>query len=164
MTFDWLKQPPLSFVCFIHRPGGLKGAELRPLDLRACAFICFAYRLRLHVVETTTFRPAPKAIRIYCRELVTGRNQVQISIWPDICHRNCVHYSKLLKGMECTVVSMVLCITKEPLKSFEIRIGLPASFCRDIASMCRKRRKAIYIHITTLKVAIRFQWYLSIIL
>ena len=30
---------------------------------------------------------------------------------------------KLFKGMECTVLPMVLCITKKTSKSFEIRVG-----------------------------------------
>ena len=33
----------------------------------------------------------------------------------------------------------------KPLKSFEIRVEQTSCFCRDIASICRKRREAIFI-------------------
>ena len=49
-------------------------------------------------------------------------------------------------------VSYITLHYDEPLKSFEIRVGnspgFRASFCRDIASMCRKQRKAIFCKFT----------------
>ena len=63
--------------------------------------------------------------------------------------------------MECTILPMVLCTIKYTFskirnnswRKFEIRVyrtysQLRASFCRNIASMCRKRRKEIFTHCT----------------
>ena len=61
--------------------------------------------------------PAPMA-HSYRLGLVTWRYKVRIPIGTDICHRGCAYRcSKLFKGMECTVLSMVLCTLKNPVLS-----------------------------------------------
>ena len=63
--------------------------------------------------------------------LLTWRYQVRIPVGPDIfiivvVHTQC---SKLFKGMVCTVLPIVRTVhNKEPLKSFEIRVGHSPGF------------------------------------
>ena len=71
--------------------------------------------------------------------LVTSGYQVRISVGTDICHRGCAYtvlQTVQRHGVYGTAYGTVH--YKEPLKSFEIRVGLRASFCRDIAMIVQK--------------------------
>ena len=65
-----------------------------------------------------------------------------------VVHTQC---SKLFKGMGCTVLPIVRIVhNKEPLKSFEIRVGHSPGFGLNSVEIlqwfCRKRRQAIFTH------------------
>ena len=69
--------------------------------------------------------------------------QVRISVLTDICHRGCAYtvpQTVQRHGVYSAAYGTVH--YKEPLKSFEIRVGhesrLRASFCRDIAMIVQK--------------------------
>ena len=85
-----------------------------------------------------------------CSLVVSGSNAVS-----NICHRGCA-YTVIQTVQGHGVCSAVYGTVqdKEPLKSFKIRVahgpGLGFSFCCDIASLCRKRLKAIFTHSLTL--------------
>ena len=60
----------------------------------------------------------------YRLRLISWRYQVRIPVWKDICRRGCA-YTVLQTGKRPGVYSAT-CGTvhyKEPLKSFEIRVG-----------------------------------------
>ena len=61
--------------------------------------------------------------------LVTWRYQLRIAVGPDICHRGCA-YTVVLTVQSNGVYSVVYGNVhyKEPLKSFEIRVGHIPSF------------------------------------
>ena len=70
---------------------------------------------------------------------VTWRYQVRIPVVPDICHRGCA-YTVLQTVQRYGVYSAAYGTVdyKKTLKSFEARVGLRASFCRDIAMIVQK--------------------------
>ena len=71
--------------------------------------------------------------------LVTWGYQVRIPVGRDICHRGCAY--TVLQTVQMHGVYSAAYGTvhyKESLKSFEIRVGLRASFCRDIAMIVQK--------------------------
>ena len=83
--------------------------------------------------------------------LVTWGYQVRIPIGTDICHSGCA-YTVLQTVQRPEVYSTVYGTVhhKEPLKSFEIRVGYSPGFGLPSVAilpwLCRKRRKAIFIH------------------
>ena len=87
--------------------------------------------------------------------LVIWRNQVRIPVEPDICHRGCAYIqcSKLFKRLGVYSAAYGTVHYKEPLKSFETRVGLSPSFgllpVTVLPWLYRKRREAIYIHSLT---------------
>ena len=98
----------------------------------------------------TVYRPAPVA-HSYRLGLVTWGYQVRIPVGPDICHRGCaytVFQTVQRHGVHSAAYGTVH--YKEPLKSFEIRVGhSPGYELPSVAILpwlCRKRRKAIFIY------------------
>ena len=83
--------------------------------------------------------------------LVTWGYQVRIPVGTDICHRGCA-YTVLQTVQRHGVYSAAYGTVhyKEPLKSFEIRVGHSPGFGLPSVAilpwLCRKRRKAIFIH------------------
>ena len=82
--------------------------------------------------------------------LVTWTYQVRIPVGPGICHCGFAYIvlqTVQRHGVYSAVYGTVGLHYKEPLKSFRNKSRAwykPwASFCRDIASLCRKRRKTI---------------------
>ena len=56
--------------------------------------------------------------------LVTWRYQVQIPVVPDICHRGCAYtVFQTVQRHRVQSTAYVTVHYKEPLKSFEIRVG-----------------------------------------
>ena len=94
--------------------------------------------------------PAPMA-HSYRLGLVTWGYQVRIPVGTDICHRGCA-YTVLQTVQRHGVYSAAYGTVhyKEPLKSFEIRVGHSPGFglppVAILPWLCRKRRKAIFIH------------------
>ena len=80
------------------------------------------------------------------------RYQVRIPVGPDICHRGCA-YSVLQTVQRPGVCSAAYGTVhyKEPLMSFEIRVGHSPSFGLPSVAilpwLCRKRRKTIFTHL-----------------
>ena len=74
------------------------------------------------------YRPAPMA-HSYRLGLVIWRYQVRIPVGPDICHRGCA-YTVLQTVQRPGVYSAAYGTVhyKEPLKSFEIRVGHSPGF------------------------------------
>ena len=77
-------------------------------------------------------RPAPWLIRIDRggAKNVAWRYQVRIPVGPDICHRGCA-YAVLRTAQRYGVYSVVydtVHYKKNPLKSFEIRVGHSRGF------------------------------------
>ena len=73
-------------------------------------------------------RPAPLADS-YRLGLVTWRYQVRIPAGVDICHRGCAYtllQTVQMNGVCCAAYGTVH--YKEPLKSFEIRVGHSLGF------------------------------------
>ena len=72
--------------------------------------------------------PAPMA-HSYRLGLVTWRYQVRIPVGPDICHRGCA-YTVLQTVQRNEIYSAAYGTVhyKEPLKSFEIRVGHSPGF------------------------------------
>ena len=69
--------------------------------------------------------PAPMA-HSYRLGLVTWSYQVRIPVGSDICHRGCVYMYTVLQTVQRYGVHSAAYDTvhyKEPLKSFEIRVG-----------------------------------------
>ena len=70
--------------------------------------VCFAL--------CATFRISDLMAHSYRLGLITWVYQAGILVEPDICHRGrayaLIQCSKLFKGLECTVLSMVLCTIK----------------------------------------------------
>ena len=64
-------------------------------------------------------RPAPMAHSVQLETV--SKCWVRIPAWSDVCHRGCayIQYSKLFKGLECTMLAVVLCTIKNPWKSFD---------------------------------------------
>ena len=95
----------------------------------------------------------------YRRGLVTWRFQVWIPVGPDICHRGCAY--TVLQTVQRHVMYSAAYGTvhyKEPLKSFEIRVGHSPGFGLPSVAilpwLCRKRRKTIFAH-SALLVSVR---------
>ena len=66
---------------------------------------------------------------LYRLGLVIWRYQVRIPVRPDICRRGCAY--TVLKTFQRPGVYSAACGTvqcKEPLKSFEIKVGLSPGF------------------------------------
>ena len=109
-------------------------------------WICVIYLLALG-----RERPAPMALS-YRLGLVTWGYQGRIPVGTDICHRGCA-YTVLQTVRRHGVYSAAYGIVhyKEPLKSFEIRVGHSPGFGLPSVAilpwLCRKRRKAIFIFI-----------------
>ena len=78
-----------------------------------------------------------------CNQEVLGTRAGYLSSWFAHTVLQTVQRNEVYSVVCCTVHN------EEPFKSFEISVGhkLRASVCHDIASMCRKRRKAIYTYI-----------------
>ena len=83
----------------------------------------------------------------YRLEIVTWRRKVG----PDICHRGCAYtvlQTVQRHGVRSAADGTVHC--KEPLKSFEIKVGHSPGFGLPSVAilpwLCRKRRKAIFTH------------------
>ena len=100
-------------------------------------------------VEVISPSPAPMA-HSYRLGLVTQGYQVRIPVGTDICHRGCaytVYQTVQRHGVYCATYGTVH--YKEPLKSFEIRVGHSTGFRLPSVAilpwLCRKRRKAIFI-------------------
>ena len=100
--------------------------------------------------RATENKPAPMA-HSYRLGLVTWRYQVRIPVGPDICHRGCA-YTVLQTVQRPGVYSAAYGTVhyREPLKSLEIRVGHSPGFGLPsvviMPWLCRKRRKAIFIH------------------
>ena len=92
----------------------------------------------------TILRPAPMA-HSYRLGLATWRHQARIPVWPDICHRGCA-YTVLQTVQRPGVYSGAYGTVhyKEPLKSFEIRVGHSPGFGLPSVAilpwLCRKPR------------------------
>ena len=93
--------------------------------------------------------PAPLA-HSYRLGLVIWRYQFRIAVGPDICHCGCAY--PVLQAVQMPGVYSAAYGTlhyKEPLKSFEIRVGhspgLGLPSVAILPRLCRERRKAILI-------------------
>ena len=82
--------------------------------------------------------PAPMAPS-YRLGLVTWGYQIRFPVGTDICHRGCA-YTELQTVQRHGVYSAAYGTVhyKEPLKSFEIRVGHIPGFCRDAAMIVQK--------------------------
>ena len=87
-------------------------------------------------------RPAPMA-HSYRLGIVTWRYQVRIPVGPDICHRGCV-YTVLQTVQKPGVYSAAYgtVLYKEPLKSFEIRVGHSPGFGLLVMRYCHDRAES----------------------
>ena len=125
---------------------------------------CIGPTLRhpLTSIETSCLRNLPQALRpapmaqsarlwletqMYCGlESRTGRIFV-----IGVVHIQCF---KLLKGLECTVLPVVLCTIKNPW-SHSLRVGRSPDFGLPFVAilqwLCRTRHKAIFIHSQALR-------------
>ena len=71
--------------------------------------------------------------------LITRRYQVRIPVCKDICRPGCAY--TVLQTVKRPGVYSAACGTvhyKDPLKSFEIRVGHRVSFCRDNTMIVQK--------------------------
>ena len=100
----------------------------------------------LYFYFSFVWRPAPMA-HSYRLELATWGYQVQIPVGTDICHTEVVH-TVLQTVQRHGVYSAVYGTVhyKEPLMSFEIRVGHSPGVGLPLLWLCRKRRKAIFTY------------------
>ena len=103
--------------------------------IQQCFFFCWA---------------APM-VHSYRLGLVTWRYQILIPVRTDICHRGCA-YTVLQTVKRHGVYSAAYGTVhyKEPVKSFEIIVGHSPGFGLPYVAilpwLCRKRRRALFIH------------------
>ena len=90
--------------------------------------ICIKYNAKHSMFQTQQRQPAPMA-HSYRLGLVTWGYQVRIPVGTDICHRGCA-YTVLQTVQRHGVYSAAYGTVhyKEPLKSFEIRVGHSPGF------------------------------------
>ena len=102
---------------FSHEePNDLAVERSNVVDTRNCMFISY-YTDKLAGLDDSFVSTEPGGTRFESR---SGRIFVIV-----VVHTQC---SKLLKGLECTVLPMVLCTIKNPFKSFENKSSIvPAS-------------------------------------
>ena len=83
--------------------------------------------------------------------LVTWRYQVRIPIGPDICHRGCA-YTVLQTIQRPAVYSAAVGNVhyKEPLKSFEIRVGHSPGFGLIYQLMFTYHKKLLHANVYTI--------------
>ena len=101
--------------------------------------------------QSTKARPATMA-HSYRLGLVIWRYPVRIPVGPDVCYRGCVY--TVLQTVERLGVYSAAYVTvhyKEPLKSFEVRVGhspgfgfLLSRYCHDCAESDVKQYSYIY--------------------
>ena len=105
----------------------------------------------LYFSHCTRIRQAPMA-HSYRLGLVTWGYQIWIPVGTNICHRGCAYpVRQTVQRHEVNGAAYSTVHYKEPLKSFEIRVGHSPGFgllsVAILPWLCRKRRKAIFIYL-----------------
>ena len=131
--------------------GNIILADFHVIMFKSCFFLgVYILQSNLHDQELR-LAPMAHSVRLW---LETQMYWVRIPAGLDICHRVVIQCSKLFKGLECAVLSMVLCTIKNPW-SHPKRVGHSPDFERPSVAilpwLCRKRRKAIFTHSLTTK-------------